>query len=97
MRPHSSNSIENVFSSTSPLASYKAVTLPRPTHPGLILYNQHMFQIQEHNLQNIFFLLQDASILYKTLKSNTFIIGLDLGYNTIGDEGAEIIAQLLQV
>ena len=44
-----------------------------------------------------FFLLQDASILYETLKSNTFIIGLDLGYNTIGDEGAEIIAQLLQV
>ncbi|KAM7437686.1 Leucine rich repeat-containing protein 34 [Porites harrisoni] len=39
---------------------------------------------------------EDASILYKTLKSNTFIIGLDLGYNTIGDEGAEIIAQLLQ-
>ena len=23
-------------------------------HPGLILYNQHVFQIQEHNLQNIF-------------------------------------------
>ena len=44
VRPHSSNSIENVFSSTSPLASYKAVTLPRPTHPGLILFNQHMFQ-----------------------------------------------------
>ena len=41
--------------------------------------------------------MQDANILYKTLKSNTFIIGLDLGYNTIGDEGAKIIAQLLQV
>lgn len=39
---------------------------------------------------------EDASILYKTLKSNTFIIGLDLGYNTIGDEGAKLLGQLLQ-
>lgn len=42
-------------------------------------------------------LSQDASILFKTLKSNTFITGLDLGYNTIGDEGAELLGQLLQV
>ena len=55
VRPHSSYSFENVTSGTSPLASYKAVTPPpAPTHPGLILYNQHMFHIQEHNLQNIF-------------------------------------------
>ena len=45
----------------------------------------------------IFILPQDASILYKTLKSNTFIIGMDLGYNTIGDEGAKVLGQLLQV
>ena len=47
VRPHSSYSFENVTSGTSPLASYKAVTPPppAPTHPGLILYNQHMFHI----------------------------------------------------
>lgn len=41
--------------------------------------------------------MQDASILYNTLRSNTFIIGLDLGYNTIGDDGAKLLGQLLQV
>ena len=35
--------LENVTSGTSPLASYKAVA--SPTHPGLILYNQHVFKI----------------------------------------------------
>lgn len=39
---------------------------------------------------------EDASILYKTLRSNTFVIGLDLGYNCIGDDGANLISQLLQ-
>lgn len=39
---------------------------------------------------------EDASILYKTLKTNTFIIGMDLGYNIIGDEGATVLGQLLQ-
>lgn len=41
--------------------------------------------------------MQDADILYKTLRSNTFVIGLDLGYNTIGDDGAKLLGQLLQV
>ena len=36
-------------------------------------------------------------ILYKTLKGNTFVVGLDLGYNNIGDEGAQCICSLLQV
>lgn len=40
---------------------------------------------------------QDVEILYKTLKSNTFVVLLDLGYNNIGDDGAKILAQLLQV
>lgn len=31
------------------------------------------------------------------LKTNTFIIGMDLGYNIIGDEGATVLGQLLQV
>ena len=42
-------------------------------------------------------LIKDASILYKMLKTNTFIIGMDLGYNIIGDEGATVLGQLLQV
>ena len=41
--------------------------------------------------------MKDADILYKTLRSNTFVIGLDLGYNTIGDDGAKLLGQLLQV
>eukprot|EP00794_Sanderia_malayensis_P015329 gene15329-16906_t len=32
----------------------------------------------------------------ETLKGNTFVFGLDLGYNNIGDEGAETIGQLLK-
>ncbi|KAL9969892.1 hypothetical protein ACROYT_G022164 [Oculina patagonica] len=39
---------------------------------------------------------EDADILYNTLRSNTFVIGLDLGYNTIGDDGAKLLGQLLQ-
>lgn len=39
---------------------------------------------------------EDASILYQTLRANTFIIGVDLGYNTIGDDGAMILGLLLQ-
>ena len=36
-------------------------------------------------------------MLYKTLKGNMFVVGLDLGYNMIGDEGAKILGKLLQV
>ena len=43
------------------------------------------------------FLFQDVEVLYKTLKSNTFVIGLDLGYNNIGDIGAAVLGDLLQV
>ena len=90
--------LENVTSGTSPLASYKAVTPPPPTHGSFFIISTcFKYRSITYNTKIFFFLLQDASILYKTLKSNTFIIGLDLGYNTIGDEGAEIIAQLLQV
>ncbi|XP_032228852.1 leucine-rich repeat-containing protein 34 [Nematostella vectensis] len=39
---------------------------------------------------------EDADILYKTLKANTFVVSLDLGYNNIGDDGAKIIGVLLQ-
>ena len=99
VRPHSSYSFENVTSGTSPLASYKAVTpppLPPPTQGSFFIIST-CFIYRSITYKIFFLLLQDASILYKTLKSNTFIIGLDLGYNTMGDEGAEIIAQLLQV
>ena len=90
--------LENVTSGTSPLTSYKAVTPPPPTHGSFFIISTcFKYRSITYNTKIFFFLLQDASILYKTLKSNTFIIGLDLGYNTIGDEGAEIIAQLLQV
>ena len=90
--------LENVTSGTSPLAAYKAVTPPPPTHCSFFIISTcFKYRSITYNTKIFFFLLQDASILYKTLKSNTFIIGLDLGYNTIGDEGAEIIAQLLQV
>ena len=88
--------LENVTSGTSPLASYKAETPPPPTQGSLFIISK-CFKYRSITYKIFFLLLQDASILYKTLKSNTFIIGLDLGYNTIGDEGAEIIAQLLQV
>ena len=100
VRPHSSYSFENVTSGTSPLASYKAVTPPPPLPPptqGSFFIISTCFIYRSITYKIFFLLLQDASILYKTLKSNTFIIGLDLGYNTMGDEGAEIIAQLLQV
>ena len=40
---------------------------------------------------------KDVDILYKMLKPNTFVVLLDLGYNNIGDEGAIILGQLLQV
>lgn len=36
-------------------------------------------------------------MLYRTLNGNTFVIGLDLGYNNIGDAGGEILGKLLQV
>ncbi|XP_065060775.1 leucine-rich repeat-containing protein 34-like [Rhopilema esculentum] len=39
---------------------------------------------------------EDVDILFQTLKSNSFVIGLDLGYNNIGDTGAEILSKLLQ-
>ncbi|KAK3718437.1 hypothetical protein QZH41_014431 [Actinostola sp. cb2023] len=39
---------------------------------------------------------EDAELLYKTLKGNTFVVLLDLGYNSIGDDGAKILGQLLQ-
>ncbi|XP_031562259.1 leucine-rich repeat-containing protein 34-like [Actinia tenebrosa] len=39
---------------------------------------------------------EDVDILYKTLKPNTFVVLLDLGYNNIGDKGAMILDQLLQ-
>ena len=40
---------------------------------------------------------QDVDVLYKTLKGNTFVVGLNLVYNVIGDEGAKYLGQLLQV
>ena len=46
---------------------------------------------------NLIFFSQDVDILFQTLKSNSFVIGLDLGYNNIGDTGAEILSKLLQV
>lgn len=62
------------------------------------------FQLQLHgnkrNIQNEMYrrrlVDEDVEILYRTLKSNTFLTGLDLGYNNIGDKGAETIGQLLQ-
>jgi len=38
----------------------------------------------------------DAEILCMTLKENTYITSLDLGYNSIGDDGGALLGQLLE-
>jgi len=38
----------------------------------------------------------DVEVLYRTLQSNTYVVGLDLGYNNIGDGGAALLGSLLQ-
>ena len=40
---------------------------------------------------------KDAKIFHEWLKDNIYIVGLDLRYNCITDEGAKHIAQLLRV
>ena len=39
----------------------------------------------------------DALVLYKTLKNNMYVVGLDLRYNRISDEGAKYLADLIEV
>lgn len=39
---------------------------------------------------------EEVQVLYLTLKTNTFITGLDLGYNVITDDGAATLGNLLQ-
>lgn len=39
---------------------------------------------------------EDVGLLCKTLQCNTFVVGLDFGYNNITDDGAEILSKLLQ-
>ncbi|XP_028418552.1 leucine-rich repeat-containing protein 34-like [Dendronephthya gigantea] len=39
---------------------------------------------------------QDVDTLCRTLQCNTFVVGLDLGYNSVTDAGAKILSTLLQ-